>query len=83
MVPESDVVSTGRRCPKCRSRTFDVTETTEALMTWNVTDGQFNRRMGFTEFGGFVGRLSAHCIPCGHIWTMRADQIDDIVGGQP
>jgi hypothetical protein len=75
----SEIVSTNRRCPKCKSKSFNVTETTEALMTWSIVNGQFDRDEGFTEFGGFVDRLSAHCFKCDHRWVMRADQIDDIV----
>lgn len=47
--------TTRLRCPSCRGRNLDLTETTEALMTWQVTDGRLDRSLGWTDFGGFEG----------------------------
>lgn len=77
------MVSTRRRCPACRSRSFSVSELVECTTTWLVRDGRFDREEGFHEPGGISRSLYGECA-CGHHWSLRNTlQIDDIVEGQP
>ncbi|RUW56822.1 hypothetical protein [Mesorhizobium sp. M8A.F.Ca.ET.021.01.1.1] len=69
--------TTARRCPKCRSRSFQIVEVVEMMNVWEVENGHFDRqRSSDTEFGSFLG-VYGNC-GCGHKWSFKADQIDDI-----
>lgn len=80
---EREMVSTDRRCPACRSKSFSVTETVECTSTWHVRNGRFDRNDGFHEPGGIYQSLRGECA-CGHHWSLRNTlQITDIVKDQP
>lgn len=65
------------RCPKCSSREFELTESMEALTTFEVRNGLVNRQAGIHEFGSYFA-LNGRCNACFHSWKIRkAIQIDD------
>lgn len=67
------------RCPKCRSRNLHLHETSEATLTFIVTDGRLDRDEGWQEPGNITG-VYAECSSCQHGWTVRgAAQIDSVV----
>lgn len=71
--------TTTKRCPKCRSRSFAIVETTENTTSWEVRDGTFDMSARDEQFSGF-NSVGGNCRRCGHIWTFRkAQQIDDVV----
>jgi hypothetical protein len=57
------------RCPRCRSRTLDLTETVECTTTWSVKNGVLDINEGFHEPGCITG-VEAECV-CGHHWKLR------------
>jgi hypothetical protein len=70
---------TNCRCPRCKSRDIILTETMEALTSWEVVGGKLNREDGIHEFGSYVG-LRGDCKNCSHGWRIRgAIQITDVV----
>ena len=58
------------RCPRCKSRTLQLTETIEATTSWDVVNGALNMQGGIHEFGGAIS-LHATCCRCGHLWRPR------------
>ena len=60
---------TALRCPKCRSRSFELIEVIDASTAWRVVNGRLNREDGFHEFGNPICVL-AEC-SCGHHWKVR------------
>jgi phage FluMu protein Com len=70
------------RCPRCRSRTFQFFEISEATTAWRVVAGKINRGAGFHEPGCITG-LEATCDRCHHHWKVRALQITDVVTEEP
>lgn len=67
------------KCPKCRSKDLEITETMEAFTSFQVVDGRLNREGGIHEFGSWIG-VSARCDRCDHHWKpRRAFMITDVV----
>lgn len=65
------------RCPRCRSKSIDLTEYVEASTTFTVVDGKLNRSQGMHDLGNFTGRMTGHCRSCHHGWTLKgAGNID-------
>jgi hypothetical protein len=58
------------RCPKCRSRDLQLTETGEHHTTWDVRKGKLNRSAGYHN-PGLMLRVTGKCIACEHLWTVR------------
>lgn len=61
---------TNARCPKCRSRSFDVTYLDEHSMTSTVIDGRFATPF---EVSSMPSRTGAYgeCSSCKHQWRFR------------
>lgn len=76
-----DPVQTKLRCPRCRGRDLQLTESGTWTSSWVVKNGHFDRCEGNHEPES-VDRLDAACRNCQHRWKPRgANQIDDIVTG--
>ncbi len=61
---------TKKRCPRCRSRTFETAEVFEEVVFIQVTDGVFANEATDHQAGDIIG-ISARCSACKHQWTPR------------
>lgn len=62
--------TTTLRCPKCRSRSFNLTEETAAFKVWAVVDGGTDLNDAFSDFDRTLG-IYCRCAACGHGWKPR------------
>lgn len=70
--------TTKKRCPKCGSSTFTLTETFEELIIHDIVNGRSNERACEHQAGSPLG-VAGSC-KCGHTWKPRGCfQIDDIL----
>ena len=66
---------TEARCPKCRSRDFEVSYIDAVEQTNGVRDGRWD---GVFHDSAMPDRISAHgkCVKCNHKWRFRRGWID-------
>lgn len=71
MTRSSSVVTTKRRCPKCGSGNFTVTEVWDAAVIWEVNDGAFDPEVLDKQPGMPTGEIVGDCCKCDHTWKFR------------
>lgn len=80
MTPEP--ATTTLRCPKCRSRSFNLNEETVAFKVWSVVDGKTDLNDAFSDFDRILG-IYCRCAVCGHGWKPRGkSQMPDVFTGR-
>lgn len=68
------------KCPTCKSTNFELTETMEENVIYEVVDGVLPAEATDHQAGGALG-LSAWCCQCRHEWRPRAKLLGDVVAG--
>lgn len=66
------------RCPVCRSASFELTETMEENVIYEVVDGVMPQCATDHEAGGGIC-LSAQCSKCSHKWRPRATLLSEVI----
>lgn len=66
------------RCPVCRSASFELIETVEENVTYEVVDGVMPQAAVDHEAGSAIC-LSAQCAKCRHKWRPRATLLGEVV----
>ena len=66
------------KCPACRSASFELTETMEENVIYEVVDGVMPQCATDHEPGGGIS-LSAICSECGHKWRPRATLLSEVI----
>ena len=70
------------RCPKCKSRTLDFSETCNAIHEGKIVDGHIDHFFDNNEYG-LITRIEFICCSCGYRWTGRKCTIDDYLSLTP
>lgn len=65
-------------CPKCKSQTYELSETIEEVYHFAVIDGVMPADASDRSPGEILG-LSAQCRKCGHSWKPRAKALDQVI----
>ena len=74
---ETDIRKTKAKCPKCKSKSLNITEHCIHTQTWNQENGYLNHNDGIMNPGDVVG-CYGECDECGHQWKFKNLQIIEL-----